>query len=120
MFGKERQSIWVMLRCLADMPIGADDLIGFESDPGEGVRIQMAIRINQTLQTQKREKMDVLSEVFNQMERKPRTPDALRKWSTSRLDELVDLMNGNPPTCAYTADILFILIEKTELVENVE
>jgi uncharacterized protein YuzE len=27
-------------------------------------------------------------------------------------------MNGKPPVSAYTADILYILIEKSEYVEN--
>lgn len=118
LFGSERPAIWVTLRCLADIPVSADELQGFELDPGNESRIQFAARINSTFQLQKREKMEALSVVFNQLDRKPRNADALRKWASSRMDELVVLMNGKPPKSAYTIDVLYILLEKTEFVEN--
>jgi hypothetical protein len=64
--------------------------------------------------------MEVLSAVFNQLERKSRTADALRKWASSRLDEILILMNGKPPKSAYTIEILYILLEKADLTENNE
>jgi RNA polymerase sigma factor (sigma-70 family) len=118
LFGRERHALWVVLRCFADLPVSPDDFSGFEQEPGADIRLRMAQQINDTIALQKREKMEALSAVFNQLEGKPRTADALRKWSASRLDELVSLMNGKPPTSAYTVDILYILIEKTEMTEN--
>lgn len=118
MFGREGRSIWIMLRCFADLPVSAGEFSGFDSNPSVDLQVQLAAEVNDTIQQQKREKMEVLSAVFNQVERKPRTPDALRKWSSSRMDELVSLMNGKPQVSAYTADILYILIEKVEFPEN--
>jgi RNA polymerase sigma factor (sigma-70 family) len=118
LFGRERSAIWVVLRCFADIPVTADELLGFELDPGDESRIQFAAQINSTFQLQKREKMEVLSTVFNQLDHKPRTADALRKWASSRMEELVVLMNGKPQKSAYTIEILYILLEKTEYVEN--
>jgi len=118
LFGRERPAIWIVLRCFADMPVTPEELSGFELDPGLAVRIQLAAQVNDTIELQKREKMEALSAVFNQLERKPRTADAVRKWASSRLEELVALMNGSPPRSAYTIEILCILLEKTELSEN--
>jgi RNA polymerase sigma factor (sigma-70 family) len=118
LFGRERQSIWIVLRCFADLPVYPEDFPGSDVGPDPGLRIRLAEQVNAADQLQKREKMDALSAVFNQLEKKARTPDALRKWSESRLDELLALMNGNPPTSAYTLEILYILLEKSEILEN--
>jgi len=118
MFGRERHAIWIVLRCFADLRVTPDDFSGFEGDPEADICIQLSADVNDTMMLQKREKMEVLSNVFNLLDRKPRTADALRKWSSNRLDELVALMNGNPPISAYTVEILFILIEKAEIFEN--
>lgn len=118
MFGRERHAVWIVLRCFADLPVSPEEFLGFELDPDADIRLKLATDVNDTIQLQKRDKMEVLSTVFSQLDRKPRTADALRKWSSSRLDELVILMNGKPPRSAYTIDILFILIEKTEFLKN--
>jgi RNA polymerase sigma factor (sigma-70 family) len=118
LFGRERNALWITLRCFSDLPVYADDLLGFEMAPEPDVRSQLATQLNSASYQSKREKMDALTELFNQLERKARTSDALRKWISSRLDELVILMNGKPPVSAYTIDILFILMEKAEYSEN--
>lgn len=120
LFGRESDAIWIVLRCFADLPVTAASFTGFEIDPGEEFRIQLAEQVNDTIQLQKREKMEVLSTVFSRIEKKRRSPDALRKWSSSRLEEIVVLMNGKPPKSAYTIEILYVLIEKAEYSENNE
>ncbi|MFA6127534.1 MAG: sigma-70 family RNA polymerase sigma factor [Bacteroidales bacterium] len=118
LFGQESQSIWIVLRTFADLDVTAADLEGFDVDPGPGIREQLAVRLNEACQLQKREKMEALSAVFSRLDRKPRTADAVRKWSASRIDELLVLMNGKPPRSAYTVEILCILLEKSEITEN--
>ena len=118
LFGRERNGLWIVLRCISDLSVSPDDFTGFELEPDAECRIGLARQVNETLQLQKKDKMEVLSLVFNQLERKPRTADALRKWSASRIDELIVHMNGRPPRSAYTLDILCILIEKSEFSEN--
>ena len=118
MFGRERPAVWIVLRCFADLPVTQDEFFGFDLDPDAEIRMQLAKQVNDTIHLQKREKMEALSSVFSQLDRKPRTADALRKWTSSRLDELVILMNGKPPSSAYTVDILCILLEKAEFHEN--
>ncbi len=120
LFGSERSALWVTLRCYADLEVRGDDFIGFEIDPGEAKRAQIAGAVNAAILLQKREKMEVLSAAFRFLEHKPRSADALRKWASSRFEELLVLMNGKPPRSAYTVEILFILIEKSEYPENTE
>lgn len=120
LFGREECALRIVLRCFADLQVAADDFTGFEMNAGADLRMQLAAEVNGTLQLQKREKMEVLSAVFNRLDRKPRTADALRKWTSSRLDELVILMNGKPPRSAYTIEILYILMEKADYTENNE
>jgi hypothetical protein len=110
----------VVLRCFADLPVGPEDLTGFETDPGEEIRLILSGQLNDVIQLQKREKMEALSAVFNRLERRQRTADALRKWTSGRLEELVSLMNGKPPKSAYSVEILLILMEKAEYPENSE
>jgi len=118
MFGSEQGAIWIALRYFACLQVTPENFLGFELEPDLDTRIRIAEQVNETAEMQKKDKMEVLSEVFTHLERKPRTADAIRKWSSSRLEELVDLMNGRPPRSAYTVDILYILIEKAELFEN--
>jgi len=120
MFGREKPALWILLRCFADLPVYPDEFLGFDSDPGPEIRESFAEQVNNTVQLQKREKMEVLSRVLNQLDKKARTPDALRKWTSSRMDELLALMNGKPPRAAYTIEILCILLEKSEITENNE
>ena len=118
LFGREENALWIVLRCLADLEVTPDQFSGFEMEPDGTKKIHLAEMVNGAMQLQKREKMEALSTVFNQLEKKPRTADALRKWTSSRLDELLVLMNGKPPRSAYTLEILYILMEKAEYSEN--
>lgn len=118
MFGKECASLRIVLRSFADLPVTPEDFNGFVPEVDAETRDRLTLQLNETLQKQKQEKLEVLSLILNQVEPKARTADALRKWASSRLDELVNLMNGNPPRSAYTIDILYILLEKTEFSEN--
>jgi RNA polymerase sigma factor (sigma-70 family) len=118
LFGREEPAIWIALRCFSDLPVKGDQLVGFDRDPGLEVRDQLAVLLNDTLQQQKKEKLEALSQVFSQLDNKARNAEAVRKWSAGRIEEVITLMNGKPPVSAYTADILYILIEKSEYVEN--
>ena len=118
LFGREESAIWAALRCFSDIPLTGSDLTGFEFDPGPSIREELAAMVNDTLQQQKREKLEALSTVFSNLDKKPRNAEALRKWVANRQEEIITLMNGKPPSSSYTADILYILIEKAEYDEK--
>jgi len=53
-----------------------------------------------------------LTDILNRCENKNNTPDALRKWIKLKISELIDILNGNPPTSQYNEETLQILFEK--------
>lgn len=57
--------------------------------------------------------LSVLTDIINKFEMKNNTPDALRKWLKLKIDELIDVLNGNPPTSMYNEETLQILFEKS-------
>jgi hypothetical protein len=99
---------------MADLDVLPADLIRFNRSWQPGEMESLALRCNQTLHKSKKEKLAVLSEVLATLEEKPRSADAVRKWFSSRLEEVLARMNGNPPRSAYTLEILIILLEKSE------
>jgi len=56
--------------------------------------------------------LSVLTDIFNKLESKNNTPDALRKWLKQKINELIDVLNGSPPTSKYNEETLQILFEK--------
>ena len=53
-----------------------------------------------------------LTDIINRYENKNNSPDALRKWIKSKIDELIDILNGEPPTSHYNEETFQILFEK--------
>jgi len=118
LFGRERSALWTTLRSYADLPVRSFDLVGFEKDPGEQAREEMAGIINETINKQKKEKLEALGLVFSTLGKKPQNPEALRKWSASRIGELISMMNSKPHGSSYSPETLNLLMEKSEIAEN--
>jgi hypothetical protein len=53
-----------------------------------------------------------LTYVLNKFEHKRNTPDSLRKWIFDKINEIIDILNGDPPTSNYDKETLQILFEK--------
>jgi len=56
--------------------------------------------------------LSALTEILNKCENKNNTPDALRKWIKLKINELIEILNGDPPTSHYNEETLQILFEK--------
>ncbi len=54
----------------------------------------------------------LLTPYINKCDNQNNQPDAIRKWVKRKIDEIIELMNGNPPRANYDKDSLQILIEK--------
>jgi hypothetical protein len=54
----------------------------------------------------------VLIPVLNKSEGKENTADSIRKWTTLKIFELIDFLNGDPPASNYNEETLQILFEK--------
>jgi RNA polymerase sigma factor (sigma-70 family) len=53
----------------------------------------------------------VITPFINRTERRIVTHDAVRKWIHARLQEIMELLNGSPPTSSYDEESLKILVE---------
>jgi DNA-directed RNA polymerase specialized sigma24 family protein len=62
-----------------------------------------------------------LTKIFNKFENKQNTPDAIRKWIKQKINELIHIMNGDPPVSRHDEETIKILfencfLEKKEMV----
>ncbi len=119
MFYRDEPALWVTFRVLADLDIQREDIARFGNTLIAGREQELAQRLNQSFKKNKREKLEIVSEVLSELDAKSRSKEAVRKWFENRLEEILTLMNGKPPRSAYTLDILLILIEKAESEKNI-
>ncbi len=54
-----------------------------------------------------------LARLFNKYEDKEITPDSLRKWVTDKINQIIEVLNGRPPTSKYNRETFQILFEKS-------
>ncbi|MCD6332577.1 MAG: sigma-70 family RNA polymerase sigma factor [Bacteroidales bacterium] len=118
LFGNEGPLIRLTLRFLFNIELTPDDLTGFQLTDETGDGHELLYALNQFNSMLRKERLKVLSEILPRLGVKPRKPDALRKWFNSRFKGLLQLMNGDPPTSAYTGETLQILVEKWDEYEK--
>jgi len=58
------------------------------------------------------ELFQILTPYINKCDNQNNQPDALRRWTKRKIDEIIELMNGDPPRANYDKETLQILIEK--------
>lgn len=61
---------------------------------------------------------EALISIFNKYEHKENTSDSLRKWVADKINDIIEILNGNPPTSKYDKETLQILFEKCYYREN--
>lgn len=118
LFGKESPLLDLILRLFTDLPVRRDDLLAFPHSLNGDEILQLETDLNGTLGLHRRQKLMVISQALAGLGMKLRKPDALRKWYTSRLGELLSWMNGDPPHSHYQEETLLILLEKGEEINN--
>lgn len=76
-------------------------------------KIKMLIgAIDQTKNIPEFELFQIITPYVNKCDNQINKPDALRKWLKRKMDEIIELMNGNPPRANYDKETLQILFEK--------
>jgi len=111
---REEPALWLSFKVLADLDVSPADIEKFGDSCNQDQVDALIVTANMALHKNRKEKFGILSELLGILEGKPRSPEAVRKWFSSRLEDVLLLMNGNPPRSAYTLDILIILLEKSE------
>jgi DNA-directed RNA polymerase specialized sigma24 family protein len=52
-----------------------------------------------------------ITPVLNRADRKTNSPDAIRRWIRKRMKDIIQLLNGSPPTRSFDEETLKILVE---------
>lgn len=53
----------------------------------------------------------IVTPILNRNENKSNSVDALRKWTDSKVHEIIDVLNGTPKEANYTPDALKVLVD---------
>jgi len=54
---------------------------------------------------------ELLTPLLNKADGRENTPEAIRKWTKWRIDSILELLNGSPPTASFDEETLKILLE---------
>jgi RNA polymerase sigma factor (sigma-70 family) len=54
---------------------------------------------------------EIVTPIMNKYERKSNSADALRKWTHSKIQEIIRILNGDPPRFNFDKETLRILVE---------
>lgn len=60
---------------------------------------------------QDREIFELITPVLNKADGRANSPEAIRKWTKGRVDSIIELLNGSPPTAAFDEETIKILVE---------
>jgi RNA polymerase sigma factor (sigma-70 family) len=53
----------------------------------------------------------LITPVLNRADNRENTPEAIQRWVRERISNILDLLNGSPPTAAFDQETLKILVE---------
>jgi hypothetical protein len=109
----QRPKLCLLLKLTFRIPVAEDELYGWfpRCDP---LDVKNAIDMfgGEYGSVSDREIYHVMTPVLNRLEGKSNTEDALRKWTDYRIQEILEAMNGKPPTASHTRESLKILVEE--------
>ena len=94
------------------MSVGFNDFIAVHPNITVFEFQQFMVRIAPYNDNTDVEIFSALTEILNKHENKNNTPDAMRKWIKQKINELIDIMNGDPPDSNYNEETIQILFEK--------
>lgn len=118
LFGKEQGRLNLLIKVVYDIDVDQKDLELFHGERSEELLNQIIADLNACKDSIKKLKFQTISQMMPELEGKQIPPDSLRKWYSSRLEECLKLLNGDPPTSSYSADSLGLLLERINLNEN--
>lgn len=113
LFGKKKHRLILCLKLTYKIPLENADIERYHPEV-ESHESQALLMLNHpsNVNTTDKEIFRTLNEIFNRLEEKETSVDALRKWVDVKTEEMVRFMNGDPPRYYYTRKSLQILVEK--------
>jgi len=112
LFNKQKEKLELCLKFIFRLPITEQDIFQyFENLKKADLKINFH-KLNDEENLTDSDIYSILTGIINAKENKSNTPDAIRKWIKSKLNEIIGLMNGNPKRANYDKSSLELLIEK--------
>jgi len=112
LYQKKRPKLLLSLKIRHRIPLTKEDLTDWF--PQLGATDQMDLLTRFGVNYDRLEDRDIyraLAPVMNKLEGKRNSADALRKWTDSKIQEILRLLNGSPPHSRHSSETLKILVE---------
>jgi hypothetical protein len=111
-FGKDLPKLIICLKLKYQIRIQREDIIRWYPGCSPVLMSQILDRFGSDYASMtERESYEFATPIFNAAKNKSNTPDALRKWTTDKITEIVSLLNGSLPPAAFDDQTLRILVE---------
>ncbi len=111
-FYKQKTKLEFCLKLLYRIPVTKKDIEDFCPGKDEKEYHKLLDTINPNVKRKDKEIYAMVTPFLNKCEQKSNSPDAIRKWTKNKIEEMIKLMNGNPVRANYNNETLQILFEK--------
>jgi len=112
LFSKQKARLELCLKILYRIPVSQKDLEAYYPGLKEKDYQKALKNIDPQKTYTDKEVYELITPFLNECEKKDNTADAVRKWTKLKIDELIELMNGNPKRANYNKETIQILLEK--------
>ncbi|MHC1706303.1 MAG: hypothetical protein AB9842_02145 [Bacteroidales bacterium] len=112
MFYSLRPKLILCLKAIQRIPLNESDVLEYCRRPDFKGFEEECDFLQKAIGRNDKEIYRTLNQLFNKVEGKNTNLDATRKWISSKLEEVLTLLNGNPPRAYYNHETLKILLEK--------
>jgi DNA-directed RNA polymerase specialized sigma24 family protein len=112
MFDRQMSKLLLALKIYYQIPINPEELISWYPHSNSTTRARLGeLFARPSKRYSPQHVYDVVAPLINDLEGKANTPDAFRKWSVEKIDEIIDLLNGSAGSHQYDRDSLHELVE---------
>jgi hypothetical protein len=111
-FGRDLPKLNICLKLRFHICLERGDILLWDPRCNDDIVSQLLTRFGTiAVQLNEKETYAIVTPIFNALENKENSPDALRKWTNSRISEIVDILNNAIPTATFDEDSIRILVE---------
>ncbi|MBM3404360.1 MAG: hypothetical protein FJY10_05670 [Bacteroidetes bacterium] len=111
LYADEKEKLLIVFRLIVTKTITPEKILSYYGDISVKLLEDVFSVLSSLEQLKRKEIFKVLIPLVNSKEGKKSTPDTLRKWFDRRVQEIIHLINGNPPRSFYSKETLLILFE---------
>jgi DNA-directed RNA polymerase specialized sigma24 family protein len=111
-FGRHRAKLVLCLKLRFRIPMVTDDILAWSPvcDQLSMTTLLSSFGGDYRSLTEK-EVFAIVTPIFNLIEGKQNTPDALRKWLSEKMEDIIELLNGHPPVRTFDEETVEILVQ---------